>query len=228
MQQFFVANIDALITTAGGMYFTIYFYVKRESLAVSGNPLSRQLPKLAPVLLLFGLLLFFLPDPADEVSAPASTEEVFIPWTEILTDDGVAKAEFPGLPKKDLVQTPVGDFTIQRLTHVLDLANGQLNFRLSFSEHVPGTEQLTDQERLASMKESFTQGGFEIVNESVDPQGIHLIVLEHKGKNARVVMRVAFTSKGTYRVISASLAESHLDERIERFLESFSIDRTRH
>lgn len=227
MLQFIVSNIDALITTAGGLYFTVYSHVKKESLAASGNPLSRQLPKLAPVLLLFGIVLFFLPDATEEVSAPASAEEVSIPWTEILTDDGVAKAEFPGLPKKDLVQTPVGDFTIQRLTHVLDLANGRLNFRLSFSEHVPGTEQMTDQERLVSMKESFTQGGFEIVNESVDPQDIHLIILEHKGKNARVVMRVAFTAKGTYRVISTSLAETHLDERIKRFLESFSIDRRR-
>ena len=219
MAQFLISHIDAIIVSAIGLFFIVWSIRKREALAASEHPMARQLPKLAPVVLLFGIILFFLPT-GEEPEDPQREEEPST-WVEVELGGGLARAEFPEAPVADEVLTPAGDFTVKRQTHVLNLAEGKINLRFSFSEHLPGTEDFTDDQRLADIRGVFLRGGFEIEYDSVDEQGLYIMALVHKQKNARVAMKLAFTPHGTYRVISTSMGGYFRDDRTVRFLDSF-------
>lgn len=214
--QFLVSNIDAVITTVLGAYFTIYALRKRGSLSSSANGLTRLLPVLAPMVLFFGLIQFFLPSSASD-TAPA--------WRIVETDDGVARVEFPTTPERAEATDRAGEIEVHRVSHVADLADGKLNLRLSFNEYPPGSENFSDADRIAGIREFFVQEGFEIVENAKLEDGIWTLLVAQPTKKARMSMRLGIMPNGIYRAIATSMAGHHDDARIKRFLNSFAANK---
>lgn len=213
--QFLVSNIDAIITSVLGTYFTIYALRRRETLSKSSNGLTRLLPVLAPLLLIFGLVQFFIHGTPSE--PPAA-------WTTIQTDDGIAQASFPESPERTEATDRAGEIEVHRITHAADLSGGKLNLRLSFNEYPPQSKALTDDERVAGMREFFRQGGFSIVEDAELSNHNRKLVVAKDDSKSRVSIHFRMMRNGIYRAIATSLNGSHDDPRIERFLQSFQIN----
>jgi hypothetical protein len=214
--QFLVSNIDAVITTVFGLFFTIYALRKRESLSTSSNRLTRLLPVLAPLVLAFGLIQFFISGNATE-PAPA--------WKIVHTDDGIAQVEFPTMPTRAEATDRAGEMEVHRVSHVADLADGKLNLRLSFNEFPPGSEGLSDADRIAGIREFFVQGGFEIIEDAELRDGVWKLLVAQANNKSRMSMRIAIKSNGIYRALVTSMAGHHDDPRIDRFLNSFAANK---
>jgi hypothetical protein len=214
--QFLVSNIDAVITTVFGMFFTIYALQKRESLSSSSNGLTRLLPVLAPLVLAFGLIQFFISGNAAD-PAPA--------WRIVHTDDGIAQVEFPTTPTRTEATDRAGEIEVHRVSHVADLEGGKLNLRLSFNEYPPGSEGLSDADRIAGMREFFIQRGFEIEEDAELKDGIWTLLVAQPNNKARMSMRIGIMPNGIYRALATSMTGHHDDARIDRFLNSFTANK---
>ena len=214
--QFLISNIDAVITTVLGSFFTIYALRKREDLSSSSNGLMRLLPVLAPLVLIFGLIQFFIPTSSSDQPAV---------WRIVKTDDGIAQVEFPTEPTRTEATDRAGEIEVHRISHVADLSDGKLSLRLSFNEHLPGSEGLSDENRIAGMREFFVQGGFEISEDAKLQDGIWSLLVEQSNNNAKMSMRIGIMPNGIYRALATSMPGHHDDARIERFLNSFALNK---
>ena len=209
--QFLVSNIDAIITTTLGLFFTI---VTRLSSSSSPNKISRVLRVLAPLVFAYGLLQFFIPSHSND---PPET------WRTVRTDDGIAQVEFPILPTRTEATDRAGEIEVYRVTHSADLANGKLNLRFSFNEYPPTPEEVPYEVRMSGIKEYFVQQGFIIIEDLELPSGIWKLVVAKPDNKARMSFRIGLTTNGIYRALATSMAGQHDDARIDRFLESFTL-----
>jgi hypothetical protein len=216
IKQFIISNIDAVITTAFGAFITLSTIRKRKELLNSSNKLARSLPTLAPIVLIFGLIQFFLPH-----NTPAQATS----WRIIHTDDRVAKVEFPTNPERSEATDRAGEIEVHRISHIANLEAGMLNFRLSFNEYPPSSGALSDNERITGIKDYFSDGGFKIIECAQLQDGLWSLIVAQPDNKSRISMRIGFRPNGIYRALATSMNGHHNDPRIEHFLKTFAVSK---
>lgn len=216
MNAFLIQHIDALITTIAGICFTIYSWRNRDRLRTSPKKIVRILPILAPLVLAFGLISFAL-DSHTKYS-----------WQRVFTADKRASAEFPCATATVTATDSVGSISVKRVTVNCDIPRKGINLRLSRNEIPPESEALTPAQRFEELKTYFQQQGYSLISSApesnIDFPCYRLTVERDKGQT-RCVMRMAILSKAIYRVIATSTAGFHDDPVIERFVDSFNIEK---
>jgi hypothetical protein len=214
MRAFLIQHIDALITTALGLWITVYTWRQRERLRASPQKLVRALPVLAPLVVVFGLLRFVLD------SQPAYV------WQRVYTGDQRASAEFPCAATTETATDSAPGVSIRRVTVNCNVPQRDINLRLSYNEIPPEGAGLTIEQRFDGLTNYFQQEGFAIVSSVPDAQGAIpgcRIVIEKDRGTTRCLMRVAIAPKAIYRVVATSTTVFHDDPVIARFIDSFTV-----
>lgn len=243
MKQWIVAHIDALIPLVVGLFVCVkaFFLPKSDSSSLDSAKKRQILPVVGGLLILIGISRFFTDSMAAAEGQPRSmigyesSSEKFSGYSQKVdpaefqkpvtatTDDGMASAEFPVKPvRREAIDRGQG-VEVKRVTHEAEFAQGALSLRLSFSGYPPGGEGLPDEVRMGELKRGFLNGGYQVIEESATPGGIHKLVVENSGEGTRLSMRFKFTPRGVYRVLVTSQGGRHDDKRIGPFLESFAV-----
>lgn len=214
MRALLIQHPDAIITTALGLWITIFAWRARERLRASPRKVVRALPVLAPLLVVFGLLRFALD------SAPPYA------WQRNYTSDQRASAEFPCPATSKAATDSAQGVTLTRLTVNCNVPQRDINLRLSYNEIPPEGAGLTIEQRLEGLRTFFEQQGFKIV--SYVPEAHrnvpgYRILIEKDGGKIRCLTRVAITPKAIYRAVATSTSGFHDDAVIPRFIDSFTL-----
>src|SRR5439155_18801916 len=214
MRTFFIQHIDAVITTALGLWITVYSWRKRERLRASPKKLARALPVLAPLVVVFDLLRSQID------SQPASV------WQRAFTSDQRASAEFPCATTTEAATDSAQGVSIRRLTVNCNVPQRDINLRLSYNEIPREGAGLTIEQRLDGLRAFFSQQGFTITSCVPDGHGDvpgYRIVIEKDHGKTRCLTRVAITPNAIYRAVATSTSGFHDDPVIARFVDSFSL-----
>ena len=217
MLSFFVQHIDALITTAGGIFACFYGFRSARTTASTQQRAAKILRVCGPLVVLFGIVRFFTDQPA----APA--------WQRHMTSDGFASAEFPAPPKAAEQTDTINGVSAHRTSLTYDVPCKDISLFLSFSPMPPNEPDVSDTERIAATKAYFTQQGFSVVHESAAPLGAasgFALDLERDAGKIRLWTRIAYVAGRVYRVVVSSTGSHHDDPIIPHYLESFRIERT--
>src|SRR5438874_2391175 len=150
MRAFLIQHVDAVITTALGLWITIYSWRQRERLRASPKKLARALPIMAPLVVVFGMLQFMLD------SQPAYV------WQRAFTSDQRASAEFPCAPTTEAATDSAQGVSVRRLTVSCNVPQRDINLRLSYNEIPAEGAGLTIEQRLDGLRPLFSQQGFTI------------------------------------------------------------------
>ena len=219
MRSFAVEHIDALITTAGGLFVTFLAYRSRRAGRVSTPTQERAFKFLrvcGPLVVVFGVLYFFM-----EQSAPT--------WRRHTTSDGFASAEFPAAPKFEQQTDTIEGVSSQRTTLSCEVPSKDLTLLLSFSSTGSNDPNISEADRLRALKAFFEKQGSSIVRESPLRLGTlsgSALDLQRDGGKVRIWMRFVFVAGKVYRVVVSSGSSNHDDPIITHFLDSFRIERT--
>jgi len=212
MRAFLIQHVDALITTALGLWITVYSWRQRERLRASPKKLARALPVLAPLVVVFGLLRFVLD------SQPAYV------WHRAFTSDQRASAEFPCATTTETATDVAHGVSIQRLTASCNVPQRDINLRLTYNEIPPEGAGLTVEQRFEGLKSFFQQQGFAIISSVPDAHGAipgYRILVEKDQGKTRTLIRVAIAPKAIYRAVATSTIGFHDNPVIARFVDSF-------
>ena len=219
MLSFVVQHIDALITTAGGIFACFYGF--RSARATTPTPTQQRATKIlricGPLVVLFGILRFFTDQPA----APN--------WQRHLTSDSFASAEFPATPQAKQQTDTINGVSAQRTSLNYDVPFKDISLFLSFSPMPPDEPNVPDTERIAAVKAYFTQQGFSVVRESPVQLGASsgfALDLQRDAGKVRMWTRIAYVARRVYRVVVSSTGSHHDDPIIPHYLDSFRIERT--
>jgi hypothetical protein len=220
MNTFISQYIDALITTAGGIFCCLFGY---GLLRVTRVPAPRQeraikmLRVCGPILLLFGLLRFCMDQ------SPASN------WLRYSTNDGVASAEFPAKPTVEEKTDNLNGIIVKWSVLTCKVPSKSMVLFLSVCPLSSNMASLSDADRFAAMKAEWIEKGNSVVHESRLQLGAssgYALELEHDGGKIRTSLRVACIAGKVYRVAVSSSGSQDGDAMIDRFLESFRVERT--
>jgi hypothetical protein len=217
MSSFLVQHIDALITTAGGILACIYGFRSARTATPAQLRATKILRICGPLVVLFGILRFFIDQPAEPT------------WRRHLTSDGVASAEFPATPQARQETDTINGFSAERTTLNYNVPFKDISLFLSFSPMPPNEPNVPDAERIAAVKAYFTQQGFSVVRESPMQFGAasgFALDLQRDGGKTRMWTRIAYVAGKIYRVVVASTGSHHDDSIITHYLESFRIEHT--
>jgi hypothetical protein len=218
MQSFFLEHIDALITTAGGIFACFYgFRAPPASATLTRAQPYKLLRVFGPLLVLFGILRFFI----DHPSAPE--------WQRYLTSDGVASAEFPATPQAKQQTDTMNGVSALRTTLTHDVPFKDIALFLSFSPIPSDGAKLTDRERITATTEFFTQQDLQVAHESpvqIGASSGFAVDLQRDGGKVRMWLRVAYVGGKVYRVVASSTGSHHDDPIVRHFLDSFRIERS--
>ncbi len=217
MSSFIVQHIDALITTSGGIFACIYGFRPPRKATPTQQRATKILRVCGPLVVLFGILYFFIDQPA------ATT------WQRHLTSDGFASAEFPATPQATQQTDTINGISAERTSLSYDVPSKDISMFLSFSAMPRNEQSVPDTERVAAMKGYFKQQGFSIVRDSSVQLGIatgFALELQGDGGKTRMWMRIAFVAGKVYRIVISSAGSHHDDPIITHSLESFRIERT--
>ncbi|PYJ84114.1 MAG: hypothetical protein DME22_13925 [Verrucomicrobia bacterium] len=198
-----------------GLLITVYSWRQRARLRASPKKLTRALPLLAPLVVVFGLLRFVLD------SQPAYV------WRRAFTGDKRASAEFPCAISTETATDSAQGVSIRRLTVNCNVPRRDINLRLSYNEIPPEGAGLTIEQRLDGLRTFFTQQGFTIISCVPDGHGDvpgYRIVIERDGAKTRCLTRVAIAPKAIYRAVATSTSGFHEDPVITRFINSFKCE----
>lgn len=214
MRAFLIQHIDALITTALGLWITVYSWRQRKRLQASPKKLARALPVLAPLVVVFGLLQFAI-----------DSQPTYV-WQRSFTSDQRASAEFPCTTTTETATDSAQGVSIKRLTVNCNVPQRDINLRLSYNEIPPEGASLTVEQRLDGLRSYFNKQGFTII--SCVPDGHkeipdYRLVMEGDHGKVRCVTRIAITPKAIYRAVATSTSGFHDDPVIPRFVDSFKL-----
>ena len=218
MPSFIVQHIDALITTAGGIFACVYGFRPGRTATPTQQRASKILRICGPLVVLFGILCFFLDQPAAPI------------WKRHLTSDGFASAEFPAIPQATQQTDTINGMSAERTSLTYNVPFKDISLFLSFSPMPPNEPSVPDTERIAAMKAYFTQQGFSVVRDSPVQLGGasgFALDLQSDGGKTRMWTRIAFVAGKVYRIVISSTGSHHDDTIITHCLESFRIERTR-
>ena len=216
MPSFIVQHIDALITIAGGIFACIYGFRPARSAAPLQQRATRILRICGPPVVLFGILRFFIDQPAA------------LTWQRHLTSDGFASAEFPAIPQAKQQMDTANGVSVVRTSLNYNVPFKDISMYLSFSSMPPNESSIPDTERIAAMKGFFTQQGFSVVRDSSVQLGVvsgFALDLQGDGGKTRMWTRIAFVAGKVYRMVISSTGSHHDDPLINHCLESFRIER---
>ena len=217
MLSFIVQHIDALITTAGGIFASLYGFRSARATTPTQQRAKKILRICGPLVILFGILRFFTDQPA----APT--------WQRHLTSDGVASAEFPATPQAKQQTDTINGVSAERTSLNYDVPFKDISLFLSFSPMPPNEPNVPDAERIAAVKAYFTQQGFSVVRESPVQLGVasgFALDLQRDAGKVRMWTRIAYVAGRVYRVVISSTGSHHDDPIIPHYLDSFRIERT--
>jgi hypothetical protein len=217
MLTFIVQHIDALITTAGGIFACIYGFRPARGTTPTQQRAVKILRVCGPLVVLFGVLRFFM----DEGGAPA--------WRRHPTGDGMASAEFPATPRAKQQTDTINGVSAQRTSLHHDVPFKDISLLLSFSPMPPNEPDVPGAERIAALKAYFAQQGFSLLREMPVQLGASpgfALDLQQDGGKVRMWTRIAYVAGKVYRVVVSSTGSHHDDAIISHFLESFRIERT--
>lgn len=144
MLSFVVQHIDALITTAGGIFACFYGFRSTRTTTPTQQRATKILRVCGPLVVLFGILRFFIDQPA----APT--------WQRHMTSDGFASAEFPATPKATEQTDTINGVSAHRTSLTYDVPYKDISLFLSFSPMPPNEPNVPDTERIAATKAYFT------------------------------------------------------------------------
>lgn len=216
MLLFLMQHVDAMITVAGGILGCFYAFAVRPAATPTEQRARKILTVCAPLVVLFGVLRFFM----DAPSEPS--------WQRRLTSDGIASAEFPASPQANQQTDTVNGVTAERTSLTYNVPFKDITFILSFSP-VPANEpNAADSERFSATKAYFRQQGYSVVYDAPVQLGAapgFTLELQRDGGKVRVWTRVAYVGRTVYRVVVSSTGSHHDDRIIRHYLESFRIER---
>ena len=219
MNAFVLEHIDALITTAGGLFVTFFAYCSRRAGRVSTPTQERAFKFLrvcGPLVVVFGVLYFFM-----DQSAPT--------WQRHTTSDGFASAEFPAAPKFEQQTDTIEGVSSQRTTLSCEVPSKDLTLHLSFSSTGPEEPNISDADRLRAMKSFSEKQGNSTVRESPLRMGTFsgfALDLQRDGGKVRIWTRFVFGRGKIYRAIVSSVGSHHNDPIITHYLDSFRMEGT--
>lgn len=217
MPLFIAQHIDALITLAGGIFVCFYGF-RSQPVATSKQQSSMKLLRiLGPVLVLFGILRFFIAQPAAPV------------WHRHTTSDGRASLEFPAKPQETEQTDTINGVSARRTSLTHDVPFKNISLFLSFSPFPDSAAaNAPDAERIAATKAYFIQQGCEVVNEAPVQLGAasgFALDLQRDAGKVRMWTRIAYVDGKVYRVVISSAGSHHTDPIITRCLDSFRIEK---
>jgi hypothetical protein len=218
MRSFVVQNIDSLVQVILGLFVCFHAYGKASArgVASASRPNIRILLRIGgPFLIAIGLVQIFF----HTLAVPD--------WKRYSTSDGIASVEFPAVPDTQQNMDSANGVSVPRTSLVCDMRSKGINVILSFSPILDGKQRISDDERIAAMKEYLAHQGMTLTREAKIPLGaVSGFALECQGDGgkSRVWMRVALTNGGVYRVVVASSRGNHDDATIARCLNSFRIE----
>jgi hypothetical protein len=200
------AHIDALLMIVFGAFFTLLSF--RTPIAFAKG--AKIFRICGPALIVIGALLVF--------TRPSPT------WARHDTDDGIASAEFPGVPTRQDSVDSVGGVSLPRVSYTYNVPGQRISLVLSRSPIVG--PDATDDQRIDAAVAYFEQQGFDIADrqrvQCGDVQG-HLLKLRHRQENDVAVVRVVMTQSNVYRALATFKSASETEEGIKRFIESFRV-----
>lgn len=214
MRVFFIQHIDAIITTTLGLCATAYAWRQHQRLQTNPNWLVRNLPILAPLIVVFGLLRFI----------PVSQPEII--WQRVFTSDQKASAEFPKSTTTETTTDSGLGFNIERQTINCDIPRRGINLRLSYNEIPQQAAELDNTQFINDICRYFELQGCTIVsnmpNKQMDIPGYRLIMEKDHGKTM-CMMQITLTPHALYRAVATSTSGFHGDPIINQFLDSFRL-----
>jgi hypothetical protein len=218
MRWFLVQHIDSLSTIAIGVAFWWLGYAAGRPGKWSRFQRRARLFQIAsPVLVVCGLAQFFI------------VERDWIPaWRPYASTDGVASAEFPGVPQSEENTVTANGVAILQTTLRFTVPGKDISMLLSFSPIPAAASSASDSERVAGIKAKFAEQGWTILHDSSVRLGAVTgfeVDMQRDGGKGGMWTRIAFVSRNIYRVVAASSADGQDDPTITRFLESFQIKR---
>jgi hypothetical protein len=209
---FIIQNIDAIISTIGGIICTWFGY---QAANKGDNSVRTKLLKiLGPCVIGFGILQFI-------IGAISSVE-----WRRIATPDGVASVEYPGLPKaNDQTQTLNGQ-TVRAIGWIYAVPGKDISLRISYSDAAVTESSIPADQRFIFLKQFLSKQGFVVLKEEKIKFGNaagYSLQMEHTESKAIVWMRVSYVGNCIYRAVGSCGASFREDPVISKFVDSFKI-----
>lgn len=217
MLPFIAQHIDALITLAGGAFACYHGFRSQPAATPKQQSSMKFLRVVGPLVVLFGILRFFIDQPAAPV------------WQRHTTSDGVASLEFPATPKETEQADTMNSVSTRRTSLVHNVSFKDISLFFSFSPFPANEPEAPDSARIAATKAFFIQQGFAVVREAPVQLGAasgFAFDLQRDSDKVRLWTRIAYLGGKVYRVVISSAEAHHDDPIITRCLESFRIEKT--
>ena len=211
MRSFILLHIDSLLSLAAGLLMLFFGYR-----APAQQRRTKLLRACGAILVVCSAVFFCMERP------PAPD------WRRYPTSDGVASAEFPAPPEAEQKMDKSDGISVERSSLVCNLPYADVALHLSFSPIPSGMPDLSDDDVLAACRTQFVQQGSAVVREWRAHFGTasgFALDLERDGGKVRVWVRVAYVRGKLYRVVASSAGPHDEDAIINRFLESFRVER---
>lgn len=217
MHAYLIQHIDALITTAIGIFITAYSLRDHKRLATNHSRMAQALRVLGPLIILTGFAELL-------VGSRAAYS-----WQRQFTGDRRASVEFPCPTATDTVNHSEQGVPIRRVTIACDVPNRDIDLRLTYDE-IPAeaAKSVTQSEaqRIDAIRSYFLQHGFAIVSDIADRHGDipgYRILVEQRNGKMSCLLRLAMTPSALYRVAATFPSDSPDDPVVKRFVESFKM-----
>ena len=207
--------------TLSGVFFTVYAYSRRKTLREHSSKFFQLLPILAPILLLIGIILFFAPNSQSINFSAVKVSQV------LQATEGLAQVDFPESPEITNGKDIIDGFEVTRVTHSVDLAQGKVSLRFTVNEYPKEYPELIEGQVYEVTRNYLLTQGFDIVESLISVNNTREIIAFQSEKGARIKMCLFITDREIYRIMATSMNGHHNDSRVEKFISSFKINKTK-
>lgn len=217
MVALLIQHIDGIIMGFIGALFAIGVW-KPDEITARNNFVARNIRVLGVGMLVCGALMIL-------TQTLATLEN----WQRVYTADKKASAEFPFKTTSETQTETDGKAVVQKTITRCRYPHQQLELALVQTERSPKDQLLHGEEWILFLEDHLQSQGANIVALDKKPFGDFFgyhVVLESKDGKGRTTTRGVLTPTHVFELATASTPNRHNDPAIQKFMDSFLLDKT--